>query len=142
MATVSQESKVKVIDLTSKTDPKNQEDVKEIDDFLEGGDDTSDGTSDDTSDGTSSVSQSEGGGDEGGAPPYGGARSPSSSSASSTSTMEMLSEDPLFLVLCQFLLNNKEENIVTVLDKINTSIQDLTATIKAASPQRLVKKSG
>lgn len=134
MATVSQESKVKVIDLTSKTDPKNQEDVKEIDDFLEGGD----GTSDDTS----SVSQSEGGGDEGGAPPYGGARSPSSSSASSTSTMEMLSEDPLFLVLCQFLLNNKEENIVTVLDKINTSIQDLTATIKAASPQRLVKKSG
>lgn len=51
------------------------------------------------------------------------------SSASSTSTTRMLSSDPLFLVLYQYLVNNKGENIVTVLDKINKNLTKLVKTL-------------
>lgn len=51
--------------------------------------------------------------------------SSSGSSVSSSSTTRMLSSDPLFLVLYQYLVNNKGENIVTVLDKINNNLSKL-----------------
>ena len=129
MDTVSQKSKVKVINLNN----------KDHDDFLDGG--FEEGAAPEIESGGSSSKASSA---SSSAPSSASSSAPSSapSSASSTSTMDMLSEDPLFLVLCQFLLNNKEENIVTVLDKINTSIQDLTAAIKATSSHKAVKKSG
>lgn len=55
--------------------------------------------------------------------------SSSSSVASSTSTTRMLSSDPLFLVLYQYLVNNKGENIVTVLDKINKNLKKLVTLL-------------
>jgi hypothetical protein len=50
--------------------------------------------------------------------------------ASTTSTTRMLSEDPLFLVLSEYLVNSKGENIVTVLDKINTNLSKLLKYLK------------
>ena len=41
----------------------------------------------------------------------------------------MLSEDPLFLVLSEYLVNKKGENIVTVLDKINSSLNKLSKSL-------------
>ena len=55
--------------------------------------------------------------------------SSSASEASSTSTTRMLSSDPLFLVLYQYLVNNKGENIVTVLDKINKNLKKLVTLL-------------
>jgi hypothetical protein len=52
-----------------------------------------------------------------------------SSSVSSSSTTRMLSCDPLFLVLYQYLVNNKGENIVTVLDKINKNLSKLVQAL-------------
>jgi nitric oxide reductase activation protein len=52
------------------------------------------------------------------------------SEASTSSTIEMLSSDPLFLVLSEYLVNKKGENIVTVLDKINRNLSALVQVLK------------
>jgi hypothetical protein len=53
-----------------------------------------------------------------------------SDSGDSTSTSQLLSSDPLFLVLSQYLVNDKNENIVTVLSKINRNLAKLVRTLR------------
>jgi hypothetical protein len=47
------------------------------------------------------------------------------STVSTSSTIQMLGGDPLFLVLSEYLVNKKGDNIVTVLDKLNDNIEKL-----------------
>ena len=47
------------------------------------------------------------------------------SEASSRSTIKMLSEDPLFIVLSEYFVNKKGKNIVDVLEEINISLKRL-----------------
>lgn len=60
----------------------------------------------------------------------GGSVSGRSMSSSSLATIDALSQDPLFLVLTQFFMNHKSENIVSVLMDINKSIKELNNTMK------------
>jgi hypothetical protein len=52
-----------------------------------------------------------------------------SDTASESSTVQLLSEDPLFLVLAQYFATAKGKNIVNVLEDINTNIKNLTSAI-------------
>lgn len=91
-------------------DGDEDEEDKDEDDDEEDGDDDEDDEEDEDEDGTQ----------DGGA---------SDKSYSTTSTTRMLSEDPLFLVLSEYLVNKKGENIVTVLDKINSSLNKLSKSL-------------
>lgn len=53
------------------------------------------------------------------------------STISTVSTTQMLGGDPLFLVLSEYLVNKKGDNIVTVLDKLNDNIAKLIALHEA-----------
>lgn len=45
--------------------------------------------------------------------------------ASSIKTVDLLAEDPLFLVLGQFFVSKKKENLVDVMDKLNENLEKL-----------------
>lgn len=61
----------------------------------------------------------------------------SDDAASESSTVQLLSEDPLFLVLAQYFATPKGKNIVSVLEDINTNIKNLTFAIsKLANKQK------
>lgn len=49
------------------------------------------------------------------------------SRSSSIDTIKLLSNDPLFLVLSKTFANQKGENIVDILDRINTNLEKLLA---------------
>lgn len=50
-----------------------------------------------------------------------------------TTELIKLAEDPLFLVLGQFLVNKKDENIAEVLEKINNNLSKITDYLEIIS---------
>jgi hypothetical protein len=54
-------------------------------------------------------------------------------SVSSDDTVQKLSHDPLFLVLSHFLMSEKGDNIVTVLEKINDNLTSINKHLQKAS---------
>lgn len=46
-------------------------------------------------------------------------------STTSLRTVDLLAEDPLFLVLGQFFVSQKKENLADVMDKINTNLEKI-----------------